>query len=150
MDLGRGEKHMDAPALAGGFYGGAGGVNILGHAPRQAGDLGAFHLFGDGLHGRKIALADHREASLDDIHLEGSQLLRHREFFAEVHGRTGALLAVTESGVEDQDSIFAHSISFAAGCLPKKEPHRQLGDGASEIVIRLNPNRPAAKKQRPL
>jgi len=34
--------------------------------------------------------------------------------------------------------------------LPKKEPHRQLGDGASEIVIRLNPNRPAAKKQRPL
>ena len=141
---------MNSAALSSGLHSCAGGINILGHATRQACDLRSFDLFGDGLYRRKIALTDHRESGLNDIHLQGPQLLSHRQFFAEVHGGPGALLSVAESGVKDEDLVFAHVLSFAAVCLPKKEPHRQLGDGAPKIVARLNPNRSAAKKQHPL
>jgi hypothetical protein len=47
------------------------------------------------------------------------------------------LLAVAQGGIKNQDSIFAHFISFTAVSLPKKEPHRQLGDEAFNIVCRF-------------
>ena len=52
------------------------------------------------------------------------------------------MLAVTESGVEYEDFVFAHVLSFAARSLPKKEPQKKLeildiGGGAGENAKKL-------------
>src|SRR5206468_5858006 len=75
------------------------------HAPGQPGDNGAFDFPGDRVDGLEVPLADDGESGLDDIDLEAGKLAGDLELFAEVHRGAGALLAVAERGVEDDDSI---------------------------------------------
>ena len=53
----------------------------------------------------EIAVADDRETGLNDIDVETGQLAGDLHFFAEVHGCAGALFAVAQGGVEDDDFV---------------------------------------------
>ena len=53
----------------------------------------------------EIAVADDREPGLDDIDVEARQLPGDLHFFAQVHGCAGALFAVAQGGVEDDDFV---------------------------------------------
>jgi len=110
---------VNATALARGFHRRTGGINVLVHATRKAGDLRVLDLLGDGLYRGEVTIANHGEARLYDVHFQAAQLPRHRELFAEVHRSPWALLAIAQRGVENQNSVFAHSLSFAEMCLPK-------------------------------
>ncbi len=96
---------MDARAVPGGFHGGSGGVDVFVRATRQTGDDRAADLGGDLLDGMEIAVADDRETGLDDIDVEAAQLAGHLHFFAQVHGCAGALFAVAQGSVEDDDFV---------------------------------------------
>ncbi len=108
VDLGGGQEDVDAAAFAGGLDGLAGRVDVPRHATRQAADDGAFDLTGDGLDGCEIAVADDREAGLDDIDLQARQLPGDLQLFAQVHGSARALLAVAKGGVKDGYAIIFH------------------------------------------
>ncbi len=77
----------------------------LGHAAGQAGDDRAATSVAIWLDGVEIAVADDRETGLDDIDVEAGELAGDLHFFAEVHGRAGALFAVAQGGVEDDDFV---------------------------------------------
>ena len=96
---------MDARAVTGWGDGGPGGFDVLGHTAREAGDDGAFNLGGDLFNRVEIAVADHRETGLDDIDVETGELAGDLHFLAQVHGRAGALFAVAQGGVEDDDFV---------------------------------------------
>ena len=61
------------------------------------------------LDGGEIAVADDGKAGFDHIHVEAGQLAGDLEFFAQVHGSAGALLAVAQRGVEYNDLVVFHS-----------------------------------------
>ena len=71
----------------------------------EAGDHRAADLAGDALHALEIARRGDREAGLDHVDAELGEGARHAELLLEVHREAGALLAVAERGVEDDDAI---------------------------------------------
>jgi hypothetical protein len=109
MDGARGEEHVNARAVARGFHGFGGAVDVLIDAAGQPGDARALDLAGDGFHGLEIAVAGDREARLDDVHAQPGQLPRDLEFLADVHGCARALLAVAQRRVEYQ-YLLAHGL----------------------------------------
>ena len=103
---------MDARAVARRFHGLGGAVDVLIDATGQAGDARALDLAGNGFHGLEIAVAGDGEARLDDVHAHARELPRHLEFFADVHGRAGALLAVAQRRVEYQYGFTHDCVTF--------------------------------------
>ena len=101
---------MNAPFFAGRRNRLSGSLDILGHAAGQAGDGRALNLPGDGIDCGEVALADHRETALDHVHLQPSQLPRDLEFLAQRHRRAGALLAIAECRVKNDDPVFFHVV----------------------------------------
>ena len=85
VDFRRGEKNVDASALAGGFHCGGGGLDVLRHAARQPRNDRASYFRGDALHRLEIAFADHRESGLDHIDIEPRQLAGNLQLLAQVH-----------------------------------------------------------------
>jgi hypothetical protein len=124
MDFRRGQKDVDAAALAGGLEGVAGGVNVARNATGQSANYRPLDFFGDGLDGGKVAVADDGEASFDHIDLEAGQLAGDFELFAQIHGGAGALLAVAQGGIEYDDSVVFHNFFVKA-----KTPTPFIGDG---------------------
>ena len=105
VDCGGGEEDVDAGAGASGFEGGGGGFDVAGQAAGEAGDDGAVDLGGDFVDGLEIAVANDGETGFDDVHIDACELSGDFEFFAKVHAGAGALFAVAEGGVEDDDLI---------------------------------------------
>ncbi len=133
VNLGRGQKDMDAPALARRFEGLAGGVNVARDAASQAADDRAFDLARDGADGGEIAIADDGKAGLDDIDAQAGQLAGDLELFAQVHGSAGALLAVAQRCVKKDDPIVFHNMS----CKDQK-PHRRFRRWGLKILLSEN------------
>ena len=63
---------------------------------------------GDALHGLQIVGRRRRETCLDNIDAEPRQLPRDFQLFGAAQGRAGALLAVAQGGVKEQDYIFVN------------------------------------------
>ena len=61
-------------------------------------------IVGDGL---EIAVRGDGEAGLDDVDAHGVEEVGDLDLLLERHGRAGALLAVAQGGVEDQDAVLA-------------------------------------------
>ena len=102
--------------------------------------IGPADFAGDLLHGVEVAFAGHREAGFDDIDTQPGELAGDFEFLAQVHRRAGALLAIAERRVEDDDAVVFH-ISFmflAARLLEKQKPHRRFGSGV--WITQIQPN----------
>ena len=110
VQLGRGEEDMDASLFAGRRDGLAGRLNVPWHTAGEAGDGRSLDFPGDGVDGGEVALADHREAALDHVHLQPGELPRDLEFLAQRHRGAGALLAVAEGRVKNDDPVFFHIV----------------------------------------
>ena len=132
VDCRRGQKDVHATAFAGGFDGGCGCLDILGHASREAADHRPLDLGGDGLDCLEIPVANHGKSRLDDIHVHAGELAGDFHFFPQVHARSGALLPIAQRGVKNDDlvghngdlvwrrkTIWAARAAFARSALPQ-------------------------------
>ena len=99
---------MDAPALGRlDRFGGA--VDVLMAGARKAADDGILGALGDLVDGGEIAVRGDREAGLDDVDAHGVEQLGDLELLLMGHGGAGALLAVAQGGVEDDDAVLART-----------------------------------------
>jgi len=132
-----GEEDVDAGAVAGRLDGCAGAINVFIDAAGEAGNARALDFSGDGVDGLEIAIAGNGETGFDDVHLQAGELAGDFQFFAGIHGRAGALLAVAESGVEDQDLVM-HVVPFAPPrCREVKKPTTPDSGRGSGLSVSL-------------
>ena len=80
-------------------------VDVLGAGAREAADHGILRALGDLVHGGEVAFRGDREAGLDDVDAHVVEELGDLELLLVRHGRAGALLAVAQGGVEDDDAV---------------------------------------------
>ena len=72
---------------------------------REAADHRVLGALGDLVHGGEIAFRGDREAGFDDVHAHGVEQFGDLELLFVGHGRAGALLAVAQRRVEDDDAV---------------------------------------------
>ena len=65
----------------------------------------------NGRHGLEVTRARDGETGLDDIDVQSFELARYPQFFVLGHGRAGALLAIAQRGVENDQPVLAHGTS---------------------------------------
>ena len=95
---------MDAPARRRLDRLGA-AVDVLERGARKPAHDRILGALGNLVHGREIAFRGDREAGLDDVDAHGVEELGDLELLLVRHGRAGALLAVTQCGVENDDAV---------------------------------------------
>ncbi len=95
---------MDAAAL-GELHGFGAAVDIGRMGARQAGDDRILGAAGDLADRLEVAFRGDREAGLDDVDAHVVQHLGDLELLLEGHGGAGALLAVAQGGVENDDAV---------------------------------------------
>ncbi|MHC2538097.1 hypothetical protein ACVJMY_007666 [Bradyrhizobium diazoefficiens] len=101
----RGRDHgVDAAALCE-FHSLRAAVDVGGMGAGQAGDDGVLGAAGDLADRLEVALGGDREAGLDDVDAHIIQELGDLELLLEGHGGAGALLAVAQRGVENDDAV---------------------------------------------
>ena len=101
----RGGDHGVDAAAPGELHRLGAAVDVLRMDPRQAGDDGILGAPGDLADRLEVTLGGDREAGLDDIDAHVVQQFGDLELFLEGHGGAGALLAVAQGGVEDDDAV---------------------------------------------
>jgi hypothetical protein len=99
-----------------------GPVDVTRGAARQGGDRRLGDDLGDLPNGLSVGLRRNREASLDDVHPEGLELLGEPDLFLDSHRETGGLFAVAEGGVED-DQPFSHRPASLTGAMVKSQSY---------------------------
>ena len=72
---------------------------------REPGDHRVLGALGDLVDGGKIAFRGDRKAGLDDVDAHRVEELGDLDLLLMGHGRAGALLAVAQGGVEDDDAV---------------------------------------------
>jgi hypothetical protein len=92
--------------------GGAADVAVVG--ARQRAHRAVLDGLRDGAHRLEIAIAAGGEAGLDDVDLQPLELPRDAQLLVARHRGAGALLAVAQRGVED-DELVGHGRAFASG-----------------------------------
>ena len=95
---------MDAPALRRLDRLGA-AVDVVEAGAREAADHGVLGALGDLVDGGEVAVRGDREAGLDDVDAHRVEQLGDLELLLMRHGGAGALLAVAQGGVEDDDAV---------------------------------------------
>ncbi len=85
-------------------------VDILLAGTRQAAHHRILGALGDLVDRLEIAVRRDRETGLDDVDTHGVEQRRDVQLFLERHGGAGALLAVAQGGVEDDDAVFVGAI----------------------------------------
>ena len=80
-------------------------------SPQIVGPSSRADFAGDALHRRQIVRRRRREARLDNIDAQPRQLPRDLQLFGAAQGRAGALLAVAQGGVKEQDYVFVNCVS---------------------------------------
>jgi hypothetical protein len=58
--------------------------------------------------GLTVPVADHGKSGLDDIDLQSGELTGNLQLLAQIHGGAGALLAIAQGRVKDEDSVVVH------------------------------------------
>ena len=109
----RGDERMDAPvvgALQG--LGCARNVTVIG--TRQRADGGLPDGIGDGLYRLEVADGTGGKTRLDDVHPQALELPRNTQLFIFRHGGAGRLLAITQSGIKN-DQFIGHAVSPGTG-----------------------------------
>jgi len=94
-------------------------IDVLLEGARQPAHRRILHGAGHRLHGLEVAGAGDREARLDDVHAHPLERLGDADLLVPGHRRAGALLAVAQGGVEnDQFVALAHVGSPPPGPSP--------------------------------
>ena len=99
-----GQEGVDAPPLRRLDRFGA-AVDVLERGARQPADHRVFGALGDLMDGGKIAFGGDRKPGLDDVDAHLVEQFGDFELLLMGHGGAGALLAVAQSGVEDDDAV---------------------------------------------
>ena len=121
---------MNARAL-GDLHGLTGAGDVAGDGAGETSDDRLLGALGDFVDAFKVALAGDRETGLDDVDAHLLQNFSDFELLFQGHGGAGALLAVAQGGVENQNLVFCSrrishwKLSFARGRDSSKEPCRQ-------------------------
>src|SRR5262252_1458079 len=97
-------------------------VDVLEASAGKAADHGIFAALGDLVDAGEIAFGGDREAGLDHVDAHCVEHLRDFELFLMRHGGAGALLAIAQCRVEDEDVVvlgsgcwFGGRLGWAAG-----------------------------------
>ena len=77
----------------------------LGDGAREPADHRILRALGDLVDGGEVAVGGDGKAGLDDVDAHGVEQLGDFELFLMRHGGAGALLAVAQGGVEDDDAV---------------------------------------------
>ena len=104
MDGRGGDERVDAPAL-GVLHGFAGAVDVGVDGAGEAGHGRVLHAAGDGRDGLEVAVRGDGKTGLDDVDAHAVEALGNLELLLEGHGGAGALLAVAQRGVENDDTV---------------------------------------------
>ena len=80
-------------------------IDVLEGGAREPADHGVLGALGDLVDGGEIAVRGDREAGLDDVDAHLVEQGGDFELFLVRHGRAGALLAVAQRGVENDDAV---------------------------------------------
>ena len=99
-----GQEGMDAPALGRLDRFGA-AIDVLERRAREAADHGVLRALGDLVDGGEITLRRDRETGLDDVDAHVVEQFGDFDLLIVRHGGAGALLAVAQGGVEDDDAV---------------------------------------------
>ena len=99
-----GQEGVDAPPLRRPDRFGA-AVDVLEGGAREPADHGVLGASGDFVDGGEVALRGDRKAGLDDVDAHLVEQLGDFELLLVGHGRAGALLAVAQGGVENDDAV---------------------------------------------
>ena len=83
----------------------AGAVDVELARPRQPAHHRPLEPLGDLRHGLEIALRGDREARLDDVDAHLVEEVGDLQLLLEGHGGAGALLAVAQGRIEDEDAV---------------------------------------------
>ena len=115
----------------------SGSVDIRIHRSGQRTHPAFFNGIGNRLDGLKIPLAGDGETGLNHIHLHPLQCLSDAQLFFLGHGGPGALLAITQGGIEYDEGIVGAHAALQCG-------HRGHRNGFGRVKnqskkIRLNP-----------
>ncbi len=125
---GRGrDERVDASAL-GVLHRVAGAVDVGDDGAREAGDRRVLDALGDGGDGLEVAVGGDGEARLDDVDAHAVETVGDLELLLEGHGRAGALLAVAQRGVENDDAVGVATLSVGF-----------LRIGAHRLLLSLGP-----------
>ena len=100
----RADEGVDTPALCR-LDGFARAVDVAEAGARQAANHRMFGEFGNFVDGFEIAVRGDRKACFDDIDAHLVEQFGDLEFLFERHRRAGALFAVAQRGVEDDDLV---------------------------------------------
>ncbi len=95
---------MDARAL-GRLKGAGGGVEVAFQAARQRAQGDALDLGSHGAHGFLVAGRGGGETRLDDVDAQLFQGVGHLQLVLDAQRKAGRLLAVTQRGIENENSI---------------------------------------------
>ena len=104
VNIGRSNKGVDAEVINT-FHSVATGVNIFRHATGKAAGNSMFEAFRDGLNRLKVSLGRNRKSCLNDVN---SQLIKRHgnlQFLLRTQTLRQGLLAVSESGVKNNDFV---------------------------------------------
>src|SRR5690606_33411501 len=110
VDIARGDERVDPRSLAS-LQSLACGLDVSGKRTSQSTDNGPVYLLNDTRHGLELSGRRDRKSGLDYIHIETGQLLREPDLLGNGHGSSRRLLAVSQRGVEYDDSIL-HDIQL--------------------------------------
>ena len=103
MDIRRCQEHMNS-RTAGIFQCLPGAFDIRTASTSQAGDDRTSNYRSNGLHGGEVTLRGDGKSSLNHVHAQAVELMRHAQLFLHIHATTGRLFAVPQSGVEYRDT----------------------------------------------
>ena len=115
MDIGCGEKSVN-PMAGGGFHRVISPLDVLFSSACQPGDghrLPGFASFGqrthflrDAAHGFKIAGGGDGKTGFAHIHAEAGELPRDFQFLIDIQSCAGALFAIAQGGIKNNQGIF--------------------------------------------
>ncbi len=109
MQRGGGDKVVNPLAFGWGQCLASSG-NVLGTTTAgQCADHDPFGVAGNLVNRFKIAFGGHGKTRLNHIHTQGCQCFGHAQFFGQIHGKTGGLFAITQSGVKNNNTVGRHA-----------------------------------------
>ena len=100
MQIARRQKDVDAGAV-GKLQRAGRHLNVFSLGAGQRRDARLANGLRNGGDGREVALRGHGKAGLDDVHAQILEGVGHGELFLRGHAAAGRLLAVAQSGVEE-------------------------------------------------